>query len=92
MSIPDLKIIRREAVLNRSGMSKTWLNDRVNDGLMPPSIALGGRAVGWLKHEVDAVLAAMAINSSEEAIKELVNNLVSQREYIAVQLQTFDCA
>lgn len=78
-----LKIIRREAVLNRFGMSKTWLADQIAQNLIPPPISLGGRAVGWLDHEINAVIAARAAGKGDEEVKGLIAALIEQREYMA---------
>ena len=81
MQLSNLKIIRRAAVLSRFNMSKTWLCDRIKDGLIPPPFSLGGRAVGWLEHEINAVLLAMAAGKGEDDLKALVQRLIDQREF-----------
>jgi len=47
---------------------------------MPPPIPLSERSVGWLEHEVDAVLAAMVAGRRDDFIKALVGRLVDQRK------------
>lgn len=83
----QLRIIRRPELLKRFGIGNTCLHNRINQGLMPPPILLGGpstRAVGWLQHELDAVIAAMVAAKSEAYIKALIEHLVAQRK-LAVQ-------
>lgn len=78
-------------VLNRFGRSKTWLADQVTSGLVPPPISLGGRAVGWLDHEINAVIAARSVNKPDEEVKDLVLALIEQRSFTANQsLEAFD--
>ena len=76
-------IQRRPEVLNRFGIGNTCLHNRIKQGLMPPPIPLGGRAVGWLEHELDQVLAAMVAGKSQDHIKALVGHLVDQRKSAA---------
>lgn len=78
------QIIRRPKVLSRFGISNTHLHNQIHAGLMPPSISLGGeRSVGWLEHELDAVLAAMVAGKSQDHIRALVGHLVDQRKNAA---------
>ncbi len=46
------KIIRRDEVLDRTGLSKTGLYDRMETGEFPHQVQLGARAVGWYEDEV----------------------------------------
>lgn len=47
---------------------------------MPKAIPLGDRAVGYLQHELDAVLSARIAEQSNEQIKELVKSLIAKRK------------
>ena len=55
-------ILRRRSVEARLGLSRSTLYDKINpkspryDVTFPKPIRLGGSAVGWLEHEVDAWL------------------------------------
>jgi prophage regulatory protein len=76
-----LRVQRRPEVLNIFGYSRTTLNTRINDGLALPPISLGGaRAVGWLEHENNSVIAAMAAGQTQDEIKSLVTSLVEARK------------
>ena len=77
---PTHRINRRPEVLNRFGIGNTCLHNRIKNGFIPPPISLGARAVGWLQHELDAVLAAMVAGKSEEHIRALIGHLVDQRK------------
>ena len=78
----QIKINRKPEVLEATGFKKSTLYTRIKAGLMPPPISLGGlRAVGWIEHEVQAVLAAMCSGSSQDEIKLLVQKLISQRQH-----------
>ena len=76
----NLSITRRPELLNRFGISNTCLHTRIHEGTMPPPISLGGRSVGWLEHELDAVLAAMASGQNKEAIKQVIERMLKDRK------------
>ena len=40
----------------------------------PPPINLGGRAVGWLSSEVEAVIAAMAAGGEDYTLEQVVDS------------------
>jgi prophage regulatory protein len=46
-------ILRLPAVKARTGLSRSTIYFRVAEGTFPKSVALGGRAVGWLEAEVE---------------------------------------
>ena len=73
------RIIRKEAVLERFPISTTTLYKQMNEGIFPPNIALGGRSVGWIEHEVDSVITAVAQGLGETTLKQLVAELVAKR-------------
>ena len=78
------RIERKPEVLKRTGFSNSGLYRRVNEGLFTPAISLGGRSVGWLEHEVNAVINAMAAGQSQEEIRLLVDSLVQDRQSAVV--------
>ena len=74
------RIVRKLEVLKTFGISKSTLFNRINAGLIPPSINLGGRACGWLEEEIQSVLMALVANRKPDDIKELVKDLVKARK------------
>jgi prophage regulatory protein len=50
---PPLKILRRDQVEERTGLSRSTIYERVKSGTFPAPISLGAKAVGWLESEVD---------------------------------------
>ncbi len=53
----QFKILRRKQVEHRTGLSRSTIYLRIQEGSFPKPIHLGGlRAVGWLENEVDAWL------------------------------------
>ncbi len=73
------RIERKPEVLNRTGFSNSGLYRRVKEGLFVPAVSLGERSVGWLEHEVNALINAMAAGKSEDEIRSLVASLVLER-------------
>ena len=79
----QFSIIRKPKAIERLGLSKSTLHARINAGLLPPPVSLGARAVGFIEHEIQAVLGAIIAGKSSEQIKALVNDLVAQRQQAA---------
>lgn len=75
------RIIRKPEVLESFGISRTTLHNRINDGLIPNSICLGARAVGWLESEINKTLSAMIAGQNREEIQALVTSLEAQRKH-----------
>ncbi len=50
-------ILRLPVTKSRTGLSKSSIYLRIANGEFPAPISLGGRAVGWLEHEIDDWLA-----------------------------------
>lgn len=80
ISISDLSLLRKPEVLAFLGISKSTLHVQINNGLIPPPISLGERAVAFVMHEIKAVLAAKIAGRSNDEIKQLVSRLVSSRQ------------
>ena len=53
-----LSILRRKQVEQRTGLSRSTIYLRIQEGTFPRPINLGVRAVGWLENEIEAWLAA----------------------------------
>jgi prophage regulatory protein len=50
------RILRRPAVENRTGLSRSSIYLKISEGTFPKPVSLGARAVGWLESEVDGWL------------------------------------
>ncbi|MEW7996239.1 MAG: AlpA family phage regulatory protein [gamma proteobacterium symbiont of Ctena orbiculata] len=79
----SIRIERKPAVLNRTGMSNATLYRRISEGLFPPGVTLGNRSVGWLAHEVDTMLNAFASGKTTEELQAIVKNLIEKRQTLA---------
>ena len=53
--ISEIRVIRHAQICQKLGLSSAKLFDMVAKGIFPEPFTLvpGGRAVGWLEHEVD---------------------------------------
>ncbi len=50
------KILRLPAVRAQTGLSRSTIYLRLNQGTFPQPVSLGGRAIGWLESDVNAWL------------------------------------
>ena len=73
----EIKIERKNRVLSRVNFSKATLHRYINQGIFPPPISLGGRAVGFFSHEVDEYLIAAA-NGTD--LNEAVERMLKKRK------------
>lgn len=73
------RILRRPETQTIFGLAKGTIRNRIIDGLLPPPIDLGGRAVGWIESECLTVLDAMISGKSPQQIKALVQELIANR-------------
>lgn len=48
-----LKILRRPAVNQKTGLSNTRTDELEAKGLFPKRIQISARAIGWIEHEVN---------------------------------------
>lgn len=79
-SIDNFRLIKKPEVLALTGISKSTLHVRINNGLIPPPVSLGGRAVAFVLHEIKAVLMAQIAGCSNDEIQSLVAELVQLRQ------------
>jgi len=73
------RIIRKPEVLQMTGLSKSTLYNRNQEGSFPPPINLGGRSVGFVQSECVITLQAMIEGQTTEQIKSLVKQLIIDR-------------
>jgi prophage regulatory protein len=76
----NLKVIRKPEACNLAGISNTSLFEQTKSGLFPPPISIGARAVGFIWHEIQTVIAARSIGKSDDEIRLIVKALIKQRE------------
>ena len=57
-----LSILRLKKVKDRTGLSRSTIYLRIQEGTFPRPINLGARAVGWIEHEIEAWLTSCLEN------------------------------
>ncbi len=57
-----LTILRRKQVEARTGLSRSTIYLRIQEGTFPRPINLGARAVGWVENEIEAWLESCIEN------------------------------
>ena len=77
------RILRKPDVIALTNFSKSTLYNRIKDGLMPTTLSLGARSVGFIASEINAVIDAMCQEKTPEQIKILVQELIQQRNQAA---------
>jgi prophage regulatory protein len=79
----NTELLRRPEVVTLTARSRSSLQLDEKAGLFCPPIAIGFRAVAYLRHEVQAVIQARIEGKTPDEIKQLVFELVNQRKQIA---------
>ena len=72
-------LLRLPRVIERTGLSRTVIYDRIKAGTFPPPVKLGERASAWPEHEVEACNAAHLRCQSKDEIRALVTQLTVER-------------
>lgn len=74
------KILRLPQVMQECGLAQSTIYLRINEGLMPPPIALGGRIVGWPESEIAAINTARIAGKTDDEVRDLVKALETHRK------------
>jgi prophage regulatory protein len=85
-------IVRFPAVKAATGLAKSTIYLRINEGLLPKPINLGRRLVGWPESEIAAVNAARIAGQTDEEIRELVKRLEADRKLLADSSKSRACS
>ena len=81
-----LAILRRTQVEQETGLAKSTLYLRVEQGLFTEPVLIGPRAVGWPAGEVEALNRARIAGSDTDSIRRLVKSLeAARRSHVAAQ-------
>lgn len=76
-------ILRLPAIKAGTGLSRSTIYLRIEEGLFPKPVSLGGRAVGWPAIEVETLNAARIAGKSDAEVRELVVALETARKTAA---------
>lgn len=85
-SAVQLRILRLERTLDKTGQTKSPLYDDASKGLFTMPVKIGPRASGWPEHEVDQIIAARIAGAGDAEIKKLVQRLHEQRKSVVAHL------
>lgn len=61
------RFLRLPEVVARTGLSRSTIYVRLDQGRFPRPVSLGGRAVGWIESEVDEWIRARIVASRSDA-------------------------
>lgn len=76
----DLKLLNRNAVLEKLSISISTLERRLDCGEFPPPITMGYRSRYWAAHEINEIIKAYMSGKQGEELKVLASNIQSNRE------------
>lgn len=77
------RILRLQAVIDRTGKSRSPIYADIQSGLFVRPVKLGARAAGWPENEVEQINLARIRGDSPDALRKLVQRLHEAR--LAVQ-------
>jgi len=63
------KLLRLPAVMSQTGLRRAAIYARVRDGLFPPPVKIGKRAVAWPESEVQAWIAERVADARESEVE-----------------------
>lgn len=72
-------LLRLPHVIEKTGLSRTVIYDRIKQGTFPPPIKLSERASAWPENEVLACNEAAIKRRSKDEMRSLVATLTQQR-------------
>ena len=75
-----LTILWLKDVKDCTGLSRSTIYLRIQEGTFPRPVSLGSRAVGWPSTEVAAINAARIAGCSNDEIRILVEKLEAARK------------
>ncbi len=71
--------LRLPAVCDRTGKPRTTVYREIGDGLLPPGVRIGERAIAWPDDEIDAINLARLRGQTNNEIRNLVTELIDAR-------------
>lgn len=73
------RIIRLPDVIKLTGLKRSSIYIKVNEGLLPAPIKISKRAIGWPMNEIQQVVDAIISGASSEDVYQLVLKLMEER-------------
>ena len=76
------QFVRKDVVLSKFPFGKSTLYNRIEAGVFPPPLKLGGRAAGWPLDELDQIFDALLAEWDNEQLKQLVAHQLASRKQL----------
>lgn len=67
MNNKNIRLLRLPEVMNKTGYGKAWIYRLINEGLFPPPIKIGSRAIAFVESEVDEWIVSAIVRSRKNA-------------------------
>ncbi|MCS3402529.1 AlpA family transcriptional regulator [Pantoea eucalypti] len=68
MKTQNTKLMRLPAVIERTGFSRSWIYELINQKQFPQPIKIGSRAVAFIEGEIDEWIEMLISKSRSETI------------------------
>ncbi|MGC1147608.1 AlpA family transcriptional regulator [Pantoea agglomerans] len=68
MKTQNTKLMRLPAVIERTGFSRSWIYELINQKQFPQPIKIGSRAVAFIEGEIDEWIEMLISKSRSEII------------------------
>ncbi|KGD76131.1 helix-turn-helix transcriptional regulator [Pantoea vagans] len=68
MKTKNTKLIRLPAVIERTGFSRSWIYELINQKQFPQPIKIGSRAVAFIESEIDQWIEVLISKSRNDTI------------------------
>lgn len=68
MKTQNTKLMRLPAVIERTGFSRSWIYELINQKQFPQPIKIGSRAVAFIESEIDQWIEVLISKSRNEII------------------------
>ncbi len=78
-----MRLLKAPAMFDRHLSSRSTFYLQIRDGLMTPPVEAGKNTSAWPEHESEAILRARVAGFTDEQIRALVKQLVSDRAKLA---------
>ncbi|OUV02806.1 MAG: hypothetical protein CBC42_04670 [Betaproteobacteria bacterium TMED82] len=76
----NFDILRIDGVKAKTGIARSTIYLRIEQGLLPKPFSIGGKSVGWLSDEIVRINAARTSGCSNEEIIGLVKKIELERK------------
>jgi len=68
MKTQNTKLIRLPAVIERTGFSRSWIYELINQKQFPQPVKIGSRAVAFIESEIDQWIEVLISKSRNNSI------------------------